>query len=301
MRLRDFGKKAKRALARNSILFCSWLIARLPFFLIRGFLQFFLSVMFTFTVRLRRIARESLRIAFGPEMPEQRIEQIIQGCFTTIRQGIIELMYYSRFPGRVTRVVTVEGRGHLDAALRQGKGAICVTAHFGNFPLMMLALSQMGYPVSVIMRHTRDHKVAAEIRRVMDRVGVQTIYTKPQRECVTASLKTLRENGVLFVLLDQHFGADGGVYVDFFGRKAATAIGPLVFSSRSGAPILPTFVIRQADGQHKIFVEPEVVLEKRETEEETNFVNISRITNIIEQYIRRYPHEWGWMHRRWKS
>ena len=289
-----------RAAARHGMLFACWLVEHLPFPLVNGLLKILLSVSFKFTFRLRRIARDSLKIAFKGEKSDEEIEKIIHDCFKTIRKGIIELLYFSRFPERVGTLFTFEGKDHLDAALEKGNGAIMVTAHYGNFPLMMLQLAQSGYKVNVIMRRARDEKIAKVILRIMTQVGVHTIYTHPRRTCVLESLKVLRNNELLFLLMDQHFGSDGGVMVDFFGQKAATAPGAIVIANRTGAPVLPIFNVRQEGNQQKIYIEPEMPLKKCASDEETIRVNVAALTRVIEQYIRRYPHEWGWMHKRWK-
>ena len=300
MNLRTFKKKASRAAARNSMVFATWLVEHLPFSLVDRLLRILLSIAFRFTFRLKRIARDSLKIAFQNEKSEEQIEKIIHDCFKTIRKGIVELLYFSRFPDRVGTLFAYEGKEHLDAALQKGNGAIMVTAHYGNFPLMMLQLAKSGYKVNVIMRRARDGKIADIILRIMTRVGVNTIYTQPRRTCVLESLKVLRNNELLFILMDQHFGSDGGVMVDFFGQKAATAPGAIVIANRTGAPVLPIFNVRQEGNQQKIFIEPEMPLKKCATDEETIRENVAALTRIIEQYIRRYPHEWGWMHKRWK-
>ena len=105
----------------------------------------------------------------------------------------------------------------------------------------------------------------------------------------------------MFVLLDQNFGSQGGIYVDFFGQKAATATGPVIFALRTGAPIVPMFTIREGKEKHRVIIEEPMELIKKETDEETIYFNTVRITNLIEKYIRKYPDERGWMHRRWKS
>jgi len=111
----------------------------------------------------------------------------------------------------------------------------------------------------------------------------------------------LRQNELLFIPLDQNFGNGGGVFVDFFGQKAATATGPVVFAMRTKAPIVPMFVIRQKDDTHKIMIEPPLKLEELTDDKEMIQRNTAKITQVIERYIRQYPQEWSWMHRRWKS
>ena len=115
------------------------------------------------------------------------------------------------------------------------------------------------------------------------------------------SIKVLRNNELLFIPLDQNAGSAGSVFVDFFGQKAATAVGPVIFARRTGAPILPMFIVRRDNDMHKIIVDAPIRMEEKENDEITIQHNISRITKVIEKYVRQYPHEWGWMHRRWKT
>ena len=240
-------------------------------------------------------------IAFGKEKSSPEIDQIIRRCFENFGYGMIEMLYYMSHPQLTDRMVRWEGKEHLDNALAQGRGVIAVTAHFGNFPLMMLCCARQGYKTASIIRPARDEVLEQYLFRRRNECGVHTVYAVPRRECVVNALKALSNGEVLFIPLDQNFGSDGGVFVDFFGQKAATATGPVIFARRSRAPIVPMFIVREKDGTHTIMVEPAFELQERAGEEEAIAVNIARLTNLIERYIRRYPHEWGWMHRRWKS
>jgi len=131
-------------------------------------------------------------------------------------------------------------------------------------------------------------------------VGIKTIYSQPRKACVENSIRTLRNNELLFIPIDQNFGT-GGVFVDFFGKKAATATGPVVLALRTKAAVIPCFIVRQKDDTHKIIFEESLNLEEGRTFQETIIINIQKLTDIIESYIRKYPAEWGWIHRRWKS
>jgi KDO2-lipid IV(A) lauroyltransferase len=147
----------------------------------------------------------------------------------------------------------------------------------------------------------RDEKLNDYFQVRRHSLGVKSIYTKPQDLCIKQSIEVLRKNEILFVQLDQHFGASGSVKVNFFNQAASTATGPVILSLRTEAVILPLFIIRQSDDTHKIVVEEPFLLEKFEDYNKTLQINIQRITDIIEKYIRKYPAEWGWIHRRWKK
>jgi KDO2-lipid IV(A) lauroyltransferase len=146
----------------------------------------------------------------------------------------------------------------------------------------------------------RDSRVEKIFMAKRNRLKINTIYSQPRKACVDNSIRALRNNELLFIPIDQNFGT-GGVFVDFFGRKAATATGPVVLTRRTGAPIVPCFVVRQKDDTHEIIFEPPLNLEEAKTTQETIIIDTQKLTSIIESYIRRYPAEWGWIHRRWKS
>lgn len=276
------------------------LVRILPYGLFSAVIRAGAFLWFTFAKRLRKIARESMTTAFGDTKSPEEIQKLIRQCFDNVGSGLMDLAYYAVHPQRVHDRFVIENQHYLDEALAQGKGVVLVTAHFGNFPLMLLELSQHGYKVNVILRRARNAKTAEGILGLMNQVNVKTIYSTPPRESVRQSLQVLRDNETLCVLMDQNFGAGSGVFVDFFGHKAATATGPVVLAERTGAVLLPVFNFREGD-KYRLIFEPPVPLEYRDNHQEMLVVNVSRLTRLIESYIRRYPAEWGWMHRRWKT
>jgi len=301
MTVNDWIKKAKRSLARHALYATSFVLVRIPYGAVRAIMGVFTSLGLLCVVRQKQIARESLTIAFGGKKTSQEIDQIFKNCFVNLGKGMIELIYFMAHPKMIKENVFFEGKEYLDQALSQGKGVVIVSAHFGNFPLMLLRLAQEGYPIHAIIRRTRDEKIEEYFKQQRTSLGLHTIYSHPRLECVAQSIKTLRNNELVFIPLDQNFGSGAGVFVDFFGEKAATATGPVVFALRTGSPIIPMFIVRDSKDIHKIIIEPAMSIEKQLDEKQTIEYNVARITQVIERYIRRYPQEWGWMHRRWKS
>ena len=301
MSFNDRIKIVKRTLARYGLYGSSWVITKLPLGAVRCVTGFFIALGFLFTIRQRRIAQESLQIAFGKEKTENELKQIIRDCFENLGRGMIELIYYMDHPALIKEKVLIEGKENLDKAFREGRGIIAISAHFGNFPLMLLRFAQEGYKTNAIIRPTRDLEIEKRFLAQRTRLGLNTVYSVPRKECVDTSLKALRNNELVFIPLDQNFGSGAGVFVNFFGQQAATATGPVVFAMRTKAPLLPMFIIRQKDDTHKVMIEPPLYLAEKEDDKETILINTARITNVVERYIRQYPAEWGWMHRRWKS
>ena len=297
----SFYKKFLRALGRNLFFALRWTISRLPYPIFRFFTVFFVTLGRPLIARKKKLALENLHMAFGNEKSEAEINKIADQCFNNFATGMIELIYFIDRPKKNIEKVTIDGQEILDEALSHGHGAILLSAHFGNFILMYLRMALAGYKINCIMRRVRDIEFEEYISNFRNQNGLNTIYSLPHRQCVVNSLKRLKNNEVLFILLDQNYGDEGGVFVDFFGQQAATATGPVVFSNRSGAPILPIFIRSDGPDRYKIKIDQPVTLQSTQNEQDI-VANVSKLTKIIEGYIRLYPHEWGgWMHRRWKS
>ncbi len=280
--------------------FCDFAGSIVPLGFLYAFGRFFGWAGYTFAVKHRRIAIESLTMAFGRTKTPQEIRRICRECFNTMACSAVEFFMFMKHPERIKKFVDIEGADNLKKALAEGKGVVAISAHFGSFPLLLTRLAQEGFNVHAVMRHMRDQKLDElfEDKRRLMRVG--SIYTQPRQACVSQSLKVLRDNEVLFVQLDQNFGT-GGVFVDFFGVKAATATGPVVFSMRTGAPIVPMFIYRLGGPRHRIVIEPPIHIEEIGTKSERLLHAVERLTVLIERYIRKYPYEWGWIHKRWKA
>ena len=298
--MKKFRKSFQRWCARNGMFASYYIFSHMPYNIFKWFISFFFFIAYKLTKRHQKVARESLNIAFAKEKTKAEIDSIVEKCFQGFCRGMMDMIYVLSHRDYILKKVNIEGLENLDKALSRGKGVVAITAHFGNFPLMMLALALKGYKVHVMMRHTRDSKVDDFLIKKRNEFGLKTIFTMPRRESVTKTLRALRANEIVFILMDQNFGAQGGVFVDFFGQKAATATGPLVLAARADAAIVPLFILSEDEGLYTIKIEEELKVEQGKGEE-IIYNNTVLVTKKIESYIRQYPHEWGWMHRRWKT
>lgn len=300
MDAKKIRKSFSRFMAWIALNLCSLIMKFIPQAYLYGFANQIAILGYRLVAKQKRIALESLSIAFGQEKSRQEIEQIAKDSFSFMAKSGVELMFMMDKPWLLKQRIEIIGKKYLDAALSRGKGVILVSGHFGNFPLLLARLSLEGYQTSGIIRLMRDARVEKIFLAKRKRYKINTIYSQPRNACVETTIKRLRNNELVFIQLDQNFGT-GGVFVNFFGRKAATATGPVVFAQRTKASILPCFIIRQKDDTHRIIFEPPLRLEEKSSINETVITNIQRLTDIIESYIRRYPAEWSWIHRRWKT
>lgn len=295
--------KEKKKILRRRI---GWLFLRLFVFL-NGELplswSYFLgntlgSLAYLTVSRHRKIALESLSVAF-PQYSLSEKKKIARSFFVFMAQSSLELFYFLRNPSSLKNV-RIEGLDNLKKALNKKKGAILLTAHLGNFPLMSLKLAKEGYPVHFVTRPMRDEKAGNYLHNLRTNAGVKTIFSYPRRECVTGIIKALRSNESVVIQMDQNFGT-GGVWVNFFGKLAATPVGPIVFALRTEAAVVPAYIFREAKGKHCIRILPQEELILKENKDETVLLNAIKFTRIIEPWIKDFPCQWGWIHRRWKS
>ena len=248
----------------------------------------------------RKSALNNLHLALGREKTGKEIERICGDCFKNIGKDWMETSYCFDFEeGYLKKLMKLEGKEHLDNALSKGNGVIGLTAHFGNFPLMAIRIVNEGYPLSMVARDPENPKIAKLIRSARDAMGMECIPDKPRLACVSRCLKALKENRILLLQIDQNAPATE-CWVDFFGYLVPTFKGPIIFSLRTGAPILPIFTIRNPDGLHKITIYPTFELTTTGNSQENITSNIARLTKIVETVIREHPEQWWWVHRRFK-
>ncbi|MDD4953846.1 MAG: lysophospholipid acyltransferase family protein [Candidatus Omnitrophica bacterium] len=300
MDIKKLRKNIARFFAWLGLIFFSLISKFLPLSFLFALAKGISLIGYKLDKKHREVALESLSIAFGQDKTRSQIEQIAKDSFFFMAKSGIEILYLSDRPRLMDKKIQMAGREHLDAALAKGNGVIMVSAHFGSFPLALARLTLSGYKAAIIMRTMRDARADKMIKAKRDKFNIKTIYTQPRATCVNMTIDALRNNEIVFIPIDQNFGS-GGVFVDFFGRKAATATGPVVLAQRTKAVILPCFMLRQDDDSHKMIIEPALELQEGSNRQDTISVNIQKLTNIIESYIRKYPAEWGWIHRRWKS
>jgi len=248
--------------------------------------------------RHQHIALESLGVAF-PKLTLHERKKITKDFFVFMAQSGFELLYFLRHPEKLDNV-RILGQESLDKALQNNKGVIMVTAHIGNFPLMSVKLAKAKYPVHFITRPMRDEKAGEYLYRLRTDAGVKTIFSYPRKECIAGILKALRQNEIVIMQIDQNFG-DGGVWVKFFGALAATPVGPVTLALRTGAALVPAYIYREGKGKHCVEILPQEELLCTEDNDKTILTNTITLSRIIEGWIRKFPSQWGWIHRRWKS
>lgn len=249
----------------------------------------------------KRIAYNNLRIAFGTLKTEREYNEFVKIIFRdTVKNGLEAAKFICTDNNFLKELVSIDGREHLDNALNQGKGIVALSAHMGNFPLIGPRLILEGYPFSLILRAPKDKILAKTLSDFRNNLGMDSILDQPRKMCVAKSLASLKRNRILFLQIDQNASSQD-LWVDFFGWLVPTFRGPVVFNMRTGAPIIPMFMIRDDFDHHRLIIKPPFKLDSTENKENDILQNTAKLTKLIESYIKQYPTQWWWFHRRWKK
>lgn len=256
-------------------------------------------IAYTFGGRLRRTGARNLQLAF-PEMSEKERASILRGCFANLGRLLGEFSRLSRAtPESLRSMIECEGIENLEAARDAGRGVILFTGHLGAWELSSFALSAFGYPMSFLARRIDNPKVEKIIERTRTRFGNRSI---DKRSAARPLLRTLRAGGTVGILVDLNTHPHEAIFVDFFGIPASTTSGLATLALRTGAAVLPVFIPWDEERRRFVLrVDPPLNIER--TGDEAEDVNrlTSLFTSIIESYVRRFPDQWLWIHRRWNT
>lgn len=280
--------------AAKSIGFC---VSRLPRSVILAMGGWLGVLVFWLAPQQRELACEHLRCSLTLA-DERQIKAIAKRCFENLGKTVVEFMQFPRLDKKqIQQYVTFEGTEHVEQALAHGKGAIILTGHFGNWELLAASISTTIAPLTPFVRELRSPRLNALVSSYREKAGYATI---DRDTGMRHALRCLKRNELLGIVADVDTTVSG-VFVDFFGKHAYTPYSPVAIALKTGAAILPTFMIRQSDGSHRAIIEPPLTLKRTHAKEKDLVINTQKFTKIIESYIRRYPTQWIWMHRRWKT
>lgn len=249
-----------------------------------------------FTYRIIRIRRNvtltNLKNSLSGEHSEKELRRIARETYINIGLTFIEMLLIPKFTGHLLKMVDMSESYILKRALDMGNGVILVSCHFGSWELNGAAIATSGFPVTVVVKRQANPYIDSLINLNRERVGMNIIA---QGAAVKHIIRALRKHEIIGLISDQDAGRDG-IFVDFFGRKASTPRGAAQLALKYNAPIVVVMTLRTGNGKFKsIFKEVSVHVD--DTIESVT----QRYTTVMENIIRRYPEQYFWMHRRWKT
>ena len=249
--------------------------------------------------KLRRVGMRNLQLAF-PEKSAPERRRILRGEFTSLGRQLAEVCLFPRYTREnVTKIVVYDGFENFERAEARGKGVIYLTAHLGGWELSAFSHSIQGHPLHVVMRGMDNPFLDRFITHLRTMHGNRAV---DKDNFVRGLLSAMKAGETVGILMDTNMTPPQGVFVDFFGIPACTASGLARIALRTDAAVVPGFTIWDRDlGKYRLRFDPALALIRTGDEEADIVANTALFTKVIEQYVRRYPDQWLWVHRRWKT
>jgi Kdo2-lipid IVA lauroyltransferase/acyltransferase len=248
--------------------------------------------------RRRRIALANLARAY-PELPIDERRRLARRASQHLGMTLSELPRLLAAPLDSTLArINLEGADHLRAAMTAHGSALMLTAHLGNWEILCATHRLTDYGLSVVVRRLDAPWLDAIADRLRRRTGVEVI---DKRGALRAVLHALRRGRLVGILMDQNAARRESVFVDFFGHPASTSRSIAVLAVRTGAPIVPIFAYRNADGGHRVVIRPALPPASSNDPEAAIVEVTARCTAEIERAIREAAEQWLWSHVRWRT
>lgn len=251
--------------------------------------------------KLRRTGQRNLLIAF-PDLSESERRRLLCGCFDSLGRLLGEFSQFPRAtPESLRRMIDYDqvGLAHLRDAEKNRRGVIFLTGHLGAWELLSFGWSALEYPISFLVRPIDNPRVEELIESVRTRFGNRAIDKK---NAARESLRVLREGGTLGILSDLNTQTREGVFVPFFGKLACTTAGIATLALKTDAVVIPTCAVWDKERKRYFFHgDPPVELVRTGDRLRDVELNTARFAEAIERLVRRYPDQWLWIHRRWKT
>jgi len=253
--------------------------------------------------RLRAVGLRNLALAFPAMSPSER-RRILRGEFVSLGRQLAEVCLFPTYTREnVSNVVVYDGLENYQRALARGKGVLFLTGHLGAWELSAFTHSLNGHPLWIVMRPLDNPYLNALVDRYRTMHGNRTVS---KDDSVRALLSAMHAGEAVGILMDTNMTPPQGVFVNFFGIPACTASGLARIALRTDAAVVPGFTIWDEQTRKYILrFDPALELIRTggtdKNDEADVVANTARFTSVIEDYVRRYPDQWLWVHRRWKT
>jgi KDO2-lipid IV(A) lauroyltransferase len=277
----------------------AYVLGRMP----RGWSRL-LAVCLAFAVywcfgRLRRVGMRNLELAL-PELPAQARKKILKHVYIHLGWQLVEFCRMTRYTAQNTRNwMRTDGLDHYLAAQARGKGVLIITGHLGAWELSSFYHSLMGHPMGMVARKLDNRRLDAYVNGIRCLHGNFVIS---KDDFGRGLLKAIHAGATVGILMDTNMTPPQGEFVPFFGIAACTGTGLAHIARQTGAAVLPGFMFWEpAERRYVLRFGAEIEMPRTEDRAADILEGTRRCTAVIESWIRRYPDQWLWIHRRWKT
>ncbi|MDD5422998.1 MAG: ELM1/GtrOC1 family putative glycosyltransferase [Candidatus Omnitrophota bacterium] len=255
------------------------------------------TIAFIFNKKRRVVAYANLKAAFCNEKSPAELRALTKRVYQNMVQTFMEVLNLTKINRKyVDKYVEVVNMDRIRNASKSGRGTILLTAHFGNWELSSLVSSVEGFPIMVLVREQKMKRLNELLNALRESNGCKVIRKGMNTKNL---LRALYGNNIVGILSDQDAGRNG-MFIDFFGRPTSCHSGPMEIAKHTDSLILPNFIVRTKGPYHKLFLEEYIDFRNTHTEDDIRH-NLQKFAALLESYIRKYPDQWLWLHKRWKS
>ncbi len=250
-------------------------------------------------IRLRHVGKRNLELAF-PQKDRRDRAAILRGVFTSLGRQLAELSLFPKYTiENVNEVVVYDGFENFQKAVDRGKGVLFLTAHLGAWELSAFAHSLYGHPLHIVTRSLDNPYIDRLARQYRTMHGNTTV---DKDDAARGLLSAMKSGETVGILMDTNMTPPQGVFVNFFGIPACTASGLARIALRTDATVVPGFTIWDpALRKYRLRFDPPPPLIRTGDDDADIVANTAAFTKIIEDFVRQYPDQWLWVHRRWKT
>ncbi|MGD8399335.1 MAG: lysophospholipid acyltransferase family protein [Bacillota bacterium] len=239
--------------------------------------------------------REAQKRGFLPET--LNIQEIGRKTWEHLGMVGSEFIYYSYRPQRLLKNVVIDGETNLRRVLGQNRGVIMAMGHIGNWEIMGFRLCAANLPVNPIAKTQKNSLVDDFINETRHAAGMKPI---PKKSFLRPVIQAFQRNEIVPFLMDQNAGRRG-VRVDVFGRPAPMPRGTAEFALKTATPVVFAYIVREAKGRHRIVVSEEIALSRSGDYSVDLAANTAKFMELIQATIQKYPEQWLWMHKLWRT
>jgi KDO2-lipid IV(A) lauroyltransferase len=249
--------------------------------------------------RLRRVGVRNLEMAL-PGLSSEARKKILRRVYVHLGWHLVEFCRMTRYTPENTRGwLRTEGLEHYLAAQARGKGVLVITGHLGAWELSSFYHSLMGYPMGMVIRRLDNRRLDAFVNHIRCLHGNSVLH---KDDFGRGLLTAMHAGGTVGILMDTNMTPPQGAFVEFFGMQACTATGLAHVARKTGAAVLPGFMLWEPEERRYVLhFGPEVEIPRTDDVAADILAGTQLSTSVIESWIRRYPDQWLWIHRRWKT
>ena len=249
--------------------------------------------------RLRRVGERNLQLAL-PEMTDRERRDVLRGVYRYLGWQLVEFCQMPHYTAENTkRHIRTEGLEHFLAAEALGKGVLVLTGHLGAWELSSFYHSLKGHPMGMVIRRLDNRRLDEFVNKIRCMHGNRVLH---KDDFARGLLHAMHEGGAVGILMDTNMTPPQGEFVKFFGIEACTASGLARVALKTGAAVLPGFMLWEAkEKKYVLHFGPQLHFERSGDSEADVLAATQQCNDVLESWIRRYPDQWLWIHRRWKT